>query len=813
MPYKLSATLSAHTSDVKAVYAPADDLILSASRDSTAIVWRAADTAFASESVFRASTRYVNAVAYVPPTADAPKGYAVTGDQNGVINVFSLEPTKDDPDYTLLGHTNNVCSLRTTPEGTIISSSWDSTARVWKNWNCAYELKGHENTVWDALAVAEDEFITASADKTIKLWKQHKVLNTFTGHNAVVRALALLPDIGFASCADNEIRVWTLGGELVHTLTGHTSFVYRLAVLPGGDLVSAGEDRTVRIWKDGECAQVLAHPAISVWSVAVLPNGDIVSGASDRNVRVFSAAEARWAPAAELKAYEDGIAQQALAAHEVEPVDRQKLLGMDALNSPGKKAGDVKTVLNGDVAEAHQWDGFAWQRLGEITGQAKASAKMFEGQEYDYVWDVALDDGAPSHKLPYNVSENPHAAAQRFLERNGLPPGHINTIVEFIYKSTPGQTLGAGGGEQYVDPYTGASRYQASAPAPAAAPASSYMDPYTGASRYTGAPPAQAQAPASSYMDPYTGASRYSGAPQAPAAKAPGILPNLQPVLLKEGNLVQMRMKLHQFNDGLQHEISTSSLALYPEEDRAIDEAFAYVQKCAAGKRPTSALGSAHVEAIVQVLERWPVSLRLPVLDLARLVLAYSPEAVKAPGVKERVFAGLFKAAQWSTPWSKSTGGKPAEMNIMLLLRALANAMQEGSAAAEGPWLGEMLKAVAEAPYAELTPSQRKPLATMLVNVSCVTLFTPLDSAGRALHVSLIFRVLEEEKSDSESVYRALVALGNVIYASKQQNSPLDGAQAAHATRAMRDLPSRFPEDRFRNTVVEISALLVSGVL
>jgi hypothetical protein len=29
----------------------------------------------------------------------------------------------------------------------------------------------------------------------------------------------------------------------------------------------------------------------------------------------------------------------------------------------------------------------------------------------------------------------------------------------------------------------------------------------------------------------------------------------------------------------------------------------------------------------------------------------------------------------------------------------------------------------------------------------------------------------------------------------------------------MRDLPSRFPEDRVRNLVVEISALLVSGIL
>ncbi|KAF7325398.1 Phospholipase A-2-activating protein [Mycena venus] len=826
MPYKLSATLTGHTSDarpVRALSTPADDLILSASRDSTAIVWRRDPAAakFTSDSVFHASTRYVNAVTYLPPTPDAPKGYAVTGDQDGVINVYSLEPVKDDPDYCLLGHTNNVCGLRTTPAGNIISCSWDYTARVWKNFNPEYELKGHENSVWDVLAVNEDEFITGSADKTIKLWKQHKVVHTFAGHNAVVRSLALIPDIGFASCADNEIRVWSLGGDLVYTLTGHTSFIYRLAVLPSGDLVSSSEDRSVRVWKDGECAQVLVHPAISVWTVSTLPNGDIVSGSSDKTVRVFSASEDRWAPAEEIKAYEDVIAQQSLSSHDVEQV---KVETMDALSRPGKKVGQTMLVLNGDVTEVHHWDGSVWEKIGErveASSGAEKTKTFFEGKEYDYVWNVAIEDGEPALKLPYNVSENPAAAAQRFLERNNLPLTHVNTIVEYIYQNTPGQTLGSGGGEQYVDPYTGerarSSQRVASGPSGPAAPASSYMDPYTGASRYTGTPAPAAAAPSSTYMDPYTGASRYSGASSQPAAAPPkpaGILPMLQPVLLKEGNLVQMRVKLHQYNDDLRNEISTSSLAFYPEEDRSIDDAFAYVQKCAAGNRPTNPLGSVHVDSVIQVLERWPASLRLPVLDLARLIVAFCPEAVKAPGLKERLFECLFKAADWKTPWVKSAT-KPAEMNVMLVLRALANVAQEGSGAADGPWLGQVLKVVSDASYVTLFCIAAETAGHNAVE--CVVRY-PVHAAGyrksgAACVDDLPGTVLEEEKTDSESVYRALVGLGNVIYASKQQNSPFGGAQAAQVTRSMRELPTRFPEDRIRNIVIEISALLVSGIL
>lgn len=93
--------------------------------------------------MLKAGARYINSVAHIPPSPDAPKGkgrgnvhlackiikrnegYAVTGGQDTVINVFSLETPKDDPDFSLVGHTENVCALDVTSGGTIISGSWD----------------------------------------------------------------------------------------------------------------------------------------------------------------------------------------------------------------------------------------------------------------------------------------------------------------------------------------------------------------------------------------------------------------------------------------------------------------------------------------------------------------------------------------------------------------------------------------------------------------------------------------------------------------------------------------------------------------
>jgi phospholipase A-2-activating protein len=124
---------------------PTDNLVISASRDTTAILWQreSLNVPFSPSTVLRAGSRYVNSVAYIPPSPDAPKGealyiqfqslililhlkgYAVTGGQEAVINIFSLASLKDDPDFSLLGHTENVCALDVTAGGAIVSGSWD----------------------------------------------------------------------------------------------------------------------------------------------------------------------------------------------------------------------------------------------------------------------------------------------------------------------------------------------------------------------------------------------------------------------------------------------------------------------------------------------------------------------------------------------------------------------------------------------------------------------------------------------------------------------------------------------------------------
>jgi len=106
-----------------------------------------------------------------------------------------------------------------------------------------------------------------------------------------------------------------------------------------------------------------------------------------------------------------------------------------------------------------------------------------------------------------------------------------------------------------------------------------------------------------------------------------------------------------------------------------------------------------------------------------------------------------------------------------------------------------------------LNKAQRVALATVLFNVSCENLRSPLQVPVRDHLISLIAKILESETAESEAVYRALVGLGNVIYACKANKAPLQEAQKSDISRCLGLLPTRFPETRVQNVAAEITAL------
>lgn len=97
------------------------------------------------------------------------------------------------------------------------------------------------------------------------------------------------------------------------------------------------------------------------------------------------------------------------------------------------------------VPKAYMWKAGKWEYVGEALAQATGSEKrhyagdrIFPKGEYDYVFDVDINEGAPKAKLPYNEGENPLVVAERFLTRENMNMGYKEQITDFIRKNTKG---------------------------------------------------------------------------------------------------------------------------------------------------------------------------------------------------------------------------------------------------------------------------------------------------------------------------------------------------------------------------------------
>jgi phospholipase A-2-activating protein len=465
-PFKLSAQLVGHEADVRAVYFPSPKLVLTASRDHTVRAWRSASLSPPEfePHIARKGSAYVNAISYLPPSEEYPEGLIASGDHDGLLEVAS--PTarpSDNAERLLPGHSRNVCTIDVSSDRKwIASGGWDGQTRVWstEKWDTEVTLDNDGTTAWAVLFLDEHTVATGGIDKKIRVFDlRHQIAGecqpTSVIHTPdVIRSLCRVPDshpsgATIASATnDFAIRLWTLQGREVGTLEGHESYVYSIAAIPQtGEIVSVGEDRTLRVWNGTECVQTITHPAISVWSVATCgESGDVVTGASDGVARVWTREKNRVADAGVTEAFEESVRASAIPQEQVGGVDPQSLPGPDFLqNKSGTKEGQIQMIRQPDGAvTAHQWSSSeGWVMIGNVVSSAGSSRRKvdYNGQEYDYVFDVALDDGK-NFKLPYNVNMNPYDAATKFLADNELPISHLESTAKFIVDNTQGATLG-----------------------------------------------------------------------------------------------------------------------------------------------------------------------------------------------------------------------------------------------------------------------------------------------------------------------------------------------------------------------------------
>jgi phospholipase A-2-activating protein len=105
------------------------------------------------------------------------------------------------------------------------------------------------------------------------------------------------------------------------------------------------------------------------------------------------------------------------------------------------------------------------------------------------VFSVDLDEKG-TLKLPYNVTEDPWFAAQKFIHKHELSQMFLDQVAKFIIDNTKGVEIGtAASSSDYVDPFTGGNRYvpgsSGSNHAQVSGGGGGGLDPFTGSGAYT----------------------------------------------------------------------------------------------------------------------------------------------------------------------------------------------------------------------------------------------------------------------------------------------------------------------------------------
>jgi guanine nucleotide-binding protein subunit beta-2-like 1 protein len=202
-------------------------------------------------------------VTAIATTAEAPD-MLLTASRDKSIIVWTL--TRDDEKYgvakrRLKGHSHYVQDVAISSDGQFaLSGSWDGTLRLWdlNTGATTRRFTGHSKDVLSVAFSADNrQIVSGSRDKAINLWNtlgQLKFVITEDGHKEWVSCVRFSPNpatpLIVSAGWDKVVKVWNLNQCKLRTnLIGHTGYVNTVTVSPDGSLcASGGKDGTAMLW-------------------------------------------------------------------------------------------------------------------------------------------------------------------------------------------------------------------------------------------------------------------------------------------------------------------------------------------------------------------------------------------------------------------------------------------------------------------------------------------------------------------------------------------------------------------------------------
>jgi guanine nucleotide-binding protein subunit beta-2-like 1 protein len=246
---------------------------------------------------------WVNAIATTTENNDM----ILSASRDKSLIVWNLESRQEGSGYgqarkALKGHSHFVQDVVISSDGQFaLSASWDNTLRLWdlNAGTTTRRFVGHGKDVLSVAFSADNrQIVSGSRDRSIKLWNTlGECKYTIDGegaHTEWVSCVRFSPNASnpviVSSGWDKLVKVWNLHNCRLRTnLRGHTGYVNTVTVSPDGSLcASGGKDGTAMLWdlNEGKHLSSLEGGDI-IHSLVFSPNRYWLCAATTAGIRIW----------------------------------------------------------------------------------------------------------------------------------------------------------------------------------------------------------------------------------------------------------------------------------------------------------------------------------------------------------------------------------------------------------------------------------------------------------------------------------------------------------------------------------------------
>jgi len=449
------------------------------------------------------------------------------------------------------------------------------------------------------------------------------------------------------------------------------------------------------------------------------------------------------------------------AEQELGGIKLSDLPGPESLFEPGVRDGQQKMVRTGDKVAVHSWNmaDQRWDKIGDVVGaaggsEATSGKKLHKGKEYDFVFDIEIDVPKMTLKLPYNCTDDPYMAAQKFIHDHDLPQHYLDEIASHISKNTNGQPLGTGCFGN-TDPLTGGNSYAGGGlevgPVGGNITGGEAANPWMSGAYVSGSGGVEMRS--DPVPDPWMqGAYRTeegsNGMDTSDNAKPNNYFPMAEFLLFNQPVKAEaMTKKLKEFNSQVLEELR-------------VEESLLDSLPSLATTAPTSP-STPLIDALTTLLT-WPAANIFPVLDLVRAVLLCpaTQDLLLEKDILDKVFSACLQQVDKEAP-------APAQM---LALRTLSNmfATMKGELLLR-TYRDSVLTRIFEKlfPIADDNKNIQIAAATLALNYS-VSIHRQMDDEAQVQLLSALCINFFTFMSDWEARFRTLVATGTMLTSSPE---------------------------------------------